>query len=261
MPDRRGHRGPRRQSDFILMARRIAIVGASSTLGLATAKVLHEQGDELWLTYHSEGKVRTLAESFGKAQVSRLDLLELAQIKDFANELSKKWPALDGLVVASGVGLLHPASRNSDPAVAALFQVNVLSPIALARALYKPLLGGSSPAVVFFSSTMGLVGAGGMSAYAASKSAVANLARTLAIEWAPKKIRVNAIAPGVVPSPLVEKMFSVLPPEQVDLIRSRHPLGFGEPADVAHAVSFLLSPQARWITGIVLPVDGGYTAQ
>lgn len=243
------------------MARRIAIVGASSTLGFATAKLLHEQGGELWLTYHSEAKFSTLTSSFADTRISRLDLLDSTQINDFASELSKKWPALDGLVVASGIGSLQPASRNSDPAVASLFQVNVLSPIALARALYKPLRGGSSPAVVFFSSTMGLVGAGGMSAYAASEGAVANLARTLAIEWAPKKIRVNAVAPGVVPSPLVEKMFSVLPPEQVAIIRSRHPLGFGEPADVAHAVSFLLSPQSRWITGVVLPVDGGYTAQ
>jgi NAD(P)-dependent dehydrogenase (short-subunit alcohol dehydrogenase family) len=56
-------------------------------------------------------------------------------------------------------------------------------------------------------------------------------------------------------------MFLHLTPEQVEVIRQRHPLGFGEPADVAHAVSFLLSPMAKWITGVVLPVDGGYTAQ
>jgi NAD(P)-dependent dehydrogenase (short-subunit alcohol dehydrogenase family) len=69
------------------------------------------------------------------------------------------------------------------------------------------------------------------------------------------------VAPGIIPSPLVSKMFQNLAKEQLQNIQQRHPLGVGEPFDVAHAVSFLLSPQSRWITGVVLGVDGGYLAQ
>jgi NAD(P)-dependent dehydrogenase (short-subunit alcohol dehydrogenase family) len=137
----------------------------------------------------------------------------------------------------------------------------VLSFLEAARQFFDLLAGGVQPAVVFLSSTMGMVGAGGMVAYSASKGAVSNLTRSLAVEWAPRKIRVNAVAPGVVPSPMVTRMFAGLEETQVREIQQRHPLGFGEPADVAEAVSFLVSPEAKWITGVVLPVDGGYTAQ
>jgi NAD(P)-dependent dehydrogenase (short-subunit alcohol dehydrogenase family) len=108
---------------------------------------------------------------------------------------------------------------------------------------------------------MGLVGATGMSAYGMAKAALIGLVRGLAVEWAPRGVRVNAVAPGIVPSPLVDAMFKHMSVDQVDIIRQRHPLGFGQPEDVGNAIEFLLSQHARWITGVTLPVDGGYTAQ
>jgi NAD(P)-dependent dehydrogenase (short-subunit alcohol dehydrogenase family) len=120
---------------------------------------------------------------------------------------------------------------------------------------------GEKSSVVLLSSILGVVGAAGTSVYGATKAAVASLARSWAIEWAPRRIRVNAVAPGVIPSPLSDSMLGSLTPEEVSTVRSRHPLGFGEPEDVAHAVVFLLGPEAKWITGVVLPVDGGYSAQ
>src|SRR5690606_10257194 len=87
------------------------------------------------------------------------------------------------------------------------WNLNVLAPAEILRKLYPLLLAGAAPSVVLISSIMGIVGARGMAAYSASKAALASLARSLAVEWAPKKIRVNAVAPGIVPSPLVESMF------------------------------------------------------
>ena len=96
--------------------------------------------------------------------------------------------------------------------------------------------------------------------YAASKGALVAGAKALAIELAPEQIRVNCVAPGVVPTPLAAKLEETITESQLEAIRNRHPLGLGTPEDVAGAIAFLLADTGRWITGTTLVVDGGYTA-
>jgi NAD(P)-dependent dehydrogenase (short-subunit alcohol dehydrogenase family) len=243
------------------MPRRVLILGASSTLGSATAKLLHSAGAQVWLTYARASKESSLRGIFSAAPISQVNVLDPGDILRLRDDVRLRWGALDGLVCAFGAVRLEPLNRASDDGLAGILHLNLEAVLRVCRDFLPLLLKGENAAVVLFSSTMGLVGAPAMSAYAASKAGVRSLAQSLALEWAPRRIRVNAVAPGVVPSPLVDEMFSHLTPEEVEVIRQRHPLGFGEPADVAHAVSFLLSPMAKWITGVVLPVDGGYTAQ
>jgi NAD(P)-dependent dehydrogenase (short-subunit alcohol dehydrogenase family) len=243
------------------MPARILVAGASSVLGFATAEMLQAEGHELWLTQCRPEKLAPLKARFPGAQIRQMDIRATAQVQVLGSEIAETWKRLDGLICAFGTGNLVPVHRTTTESVSDQLRVNVAGPVELARQCFPLLLKGHYPGVVFFSSTMEMAGAGGMSLYAAAKGAVASFTRALAIEWAPRRIRVNAVAPGIVPSPLVDQMFAPLTPEQVTAVRERHPLGLGEPADVASAVCFLLSPAAKWITGIVLPVDGGYTAQ
>ena len=105
------------------------------------------------------------------------------------------------------------------------------------------------------------VGSNGRSAYAATKGALEGLTPSLAVELAPKGIRVNCVAPSFVKTPMYESQARFWSDEQQQAISAQHPLGIGSPEDVAHAIVFLLANTGRWITGTVMTVDGGFLAQ
>jgi NAD(P)-dependent dehydrogenase (short-subunit alcohol dehydrogenase family) len=243
------------------MPRRILLLGAGSTLGLAVARLLNEPQHQLWLTARNPQKLAELARQFPDARIQKFDALASEDARALRTEIQRAWGGLDGLVCAFGSGAFKPAQAWSDAAAAEMIRINIEAPVRIGRELLPLLVKGEKSSVVLLSSILGVVGAAGTSVYGATKAAVASLARSWAIEWAPRRIRVNAVAPGVIPSPLSDSMLGSLTPEEVSTVRSRHPLGFGEPEDVAHAVVFLLGPEAKWITGVVLPVDGGYSAQ
>ena len=110
------------------------------------------------------------------------------------------------------------------------------------------------------SSVVAVVGQPAIVPYAISKGALLAATRSLAIELAPEQIRVNAVLPGVINTPMSDRLFDQMGDAQVNGVKAAHPLGLGEPSDVANAIAYLLSPAASWITGTHLVVDGGYTA-
>jgi NAD(P)-dependent dehydrogenase (short-subunit alcohol dehydrogenase family) len=111
---------------------------------------------------------------------------------------------------------------------------------------------------VFISSVMGILGQKGKVGYCCSKGAVITGCKAMALELAPKNIRVNCVLPGVVKTEMTEKLFKIIPQESKDNIIAMHPLGLGTPDDIANACVFLLSDASRWVTGANLLVDGGY---
>jgi NAD(P)-dependent dehydrogenase (short-subunit alcohol dehydrogenase family) len=137
-----------------------------------------------------------------------------------------------------------------------------LSAVALAKAMHsKRVYAGDSGSIVFISSIMALAGSPGAIAYSMSKSALHGVARSLALEYAAKRIRVNCVVPGFVRTPLFDRTEKLWDPEQRKSVELQHPLGFGDPIDIAHAVAFLLADTGKWITGTALVVDGGYLAR
>jgi NAD(P)-dependent dehydrogenase (short-subunit alcohol dehydrogenase family) len=137
--------------------------------------------------------------------------------------------------------------------------INVQSCLGLLALLTKGRLIAKGGSIVLFSSAAARMAATGASSYAASKGAIESATRALATELAGQRIRVNAVSPGVVSTPMSEGFLGKLTAGQLIALEARHPLGFGTPDDVADPVLFLLSNDARWITGSVLSVDGGYS--
>ncbi len=139
-------------------------------------------------------------------------------------------------------------------------RINFTSAVMLTKAFRQT--GGSTPgsSVVFLSSITGMVGRPAISIYSASKAALIGLTKSLAIELARDRVRVNCVAPAFVQSEMSERLREMLTPEQFEAIEKMHPLGLGTARGVANAVAFLLADTGRWITGSVLVVDGGYSA-
>jgi NAD(P)-dependent dehydrogenase (short-subunit alcohol dehydrogenase family) len=160
---------------------------------------------------------------------------------------------IDVLVNNAGVELAQPLEKFTGDEWRALLDVNLSGAIAVSKAVL-PHLAQPGGVIVNIASALGLAGCAGFSVYSASKAGLIGFTQSLAWELAPQGIRVVAVAPGLVHTPMVHKHVEKLTPDVWQQIEACHPLGMGRPDDVAAAVAFLASSDARWITGITLPL-------
>jgi len=245
-----------------MTGRTILVTGASSGLGRETAIYLSRLGARIVLCGRDLARLEqtSAAMEAGEHVLAPFDLTAMDDIPRWMLELTEKTGPWHGLVHSAGVAGPKPIRIAAKKDFDNLMQINVGAAVALSRGFRQKAVFSPGSSIVFLSSVAGLVGQPANALYSATKGALLALARSLALELARENIRVNCVAPAMVMTEMGQKLRQTLTAENWAAIEAMHPLGMGQPEDVAGAIAFLLAPTGRWITGTTIVTDGGYTA-
>lgn len=239
------------------------ITGAASGIGRSIAILLSSFGAKLiLLDKNKEGLVDAAKKCISDIYLIEYDLLDHTTLKESIISASKDFAKIDGFVHVAGIPYISPLKSISAELCDKVYKINTYSAIELAKiCTNRNVLSGEGGSIVFISSVYGLVGSSANVGYAMSKSALIGITKSLAIELAPKNIRVNCVAPGFIATDMLSKVSNSFDANYTSNLDSLHPLGLGKAEDIANSVLFLLSDMAKWITGTILSVDGGFTAK
>lgn len=253
------------KSPYALANKTLLITGASSGIGRQCAILCSQMGATVIGLGRDKDRLsetQGLLEEPDRHLFISIDLLDHETLEEAIKEAVAQKGRIHGMINSAGISTTLPLRMMKPDKIETFLQTNVAAAINLARVLTKPAhMAEEGGSLVFITSVMATVGESGKSLYALTKGAVLAAAKSLAIELAPKNIRVNCVSPGVVVSPMSQKSFYSQGEETLNHIKSLHPLGLGTPEDVAAACVYLLSDAARWVTGSNLVVDGGYSAR
>jgi len=229
------------ESEILMKGKNIVLIGGNSGIGNAVSELAKASGANVFTYSRSEDGD------------NRLDVTESF------SEIANLPEIIDGLVYCPGSINLKPFHRISVEDFKAEMELNFFGAVKVLQACMKNLKKSDQASVVLYSTVAVQTGMGFHSGIASAKGAIEGLVRSLAAEWAPNKIRVNAVAPSLTDTPLAQQLLST--EDKRSASDKRHPLGrIGTPDDIAEATIYLLSEKSSWITGQILPVDGGMSS-
>lgn len=238
---------------------KVAIVtGGGSGLGLAIARAFVTQNIFTIIVGRNAEKLQKAKEELGElAAAITCDLDNLAAIPLLVQNIYDRYGRIDILVNNAGVNYKKDFAEVTDEEFAQVIQTNLLAVFAISREVVKKMLPKQSGSIVNISSMAAQYGLPKVIAYSASKTAIEGMTRAMAVELSPQGIRVNCIAPGFIYSDMTATALDS-DPDRKQRVFARTPMGImGQPGDIGEAALFLANDQAKFITGVVLPVDGG----
>jgi NAD(P)-dependent dehydrogenase (short-subunit alcohol dehydrogenase family) len=237
----------------------VAIVtGGASGIGLAIAETFVKNKIKTIIIGRDLKKLKAVKQKLGEGcYIHSFDLKDRTLIPAFIKKLVKKHGTIDILVNNAGINMKKPLIEVSDEDFDGIIETNVQSIFSLSREVIKIMLAHKKGAIINISSMASQYGIPKVIAYSASKGAIESMTRAMAVELSPSGIRVNCIAPGFIATEMSAKALNN-DPERKNKALGRTPMGYlGEPKDIGTTALFLASDAAKYITGVILPVDGG----
>ena len=248
-----------------LQGRIVIVTGAGSGIGRATAQLFAKEGARLGLFDQDAAALEKLAQEIAaggdEAIVGVGDVADAAKVETAVAQAAARWGRIDGIVTAAGVSVGKMLLETTEEEWDRVFAVNTKGTFLALKAVLPHMLSAGGGSIVTIASQLSRAGGRGSCSYIASKGAVISLTRSLALDYADRGIRANAILPGAVETPMLARSFArhADPQAAREAVRRRHPLGrFGNVEEIAQAALYLISDASSFTTGIEMPVDGGW---
>lgn len=246
-----------------LTGRRYLITGAASGIGKATSILLSKLGAELVLVdINEEGLKMTQSECESLTYILPMDLSNAKTIKPALEKVVSEFGKLNGFAHIAGIPCICPLKVVTEEMVDKVYKINTYAAIELSKIISnKKYYVGEKGSIVLISSVYGVVGSAANVGYAMSKAGIIGVTKALAMEFVPKGIRVNCVAPGFIMTNMMGENSFRFDDNRMDTLNKLHPMGLGKAEDIANGIAFLMSDMSSWMTGAVLNIDGGFTAQ
>lgn len=241
------------------MGKEVAVVtGGGAGLGLAITRKLIQEDIQVIMIGRNEENLKAAAAEFGElCNYKVFDLQNLKEIPALIEEINTEYGKIDILVNNAGINMKKPFIEVTDDDFASVIQTNLSSVFAISREVVKKMIEAGKGCIVNISSMAAQYGIPKVIAYSAAKTGIEGMTRAMATELSPLGIRTNCVAPGFIKTAMSAKALDA-DPERKNKVFSRTPMGkMGDPDDVAEAVYFFCSAGAKYVTGVVMPVDGG----
>ncbi len=242
---------------FSLDKKKYLVTGASSGIGATICNAIVESKGKVIAFARRKELLKNMQQELGEDNFTFnvVDLLENDELNIALNDI----PKIDGVIHAAGIVKPYPVKFIREKNISEIFKLNFEAPVIITSYLLKQKKVNQGGSIVFISSISSHFPYVGGAMYVSSKAALEAYSKSVALEAAPKKIRSNCIAPGLVKTEIFERTLKASSDEHMKAYEEKYPLGYGEPEDVAYSAIFLLSAASRWITGTCINMDGGLT--